>query len=42
MMHTAASHIQSVMDVEAFFHCLVDELNFNFQLYKGFAGFVCL
>lgn len=42
MMHTAASHIQSVMDFEAFYHYLVDERNLNFQPDNDFAGIVCL
>lgn len=42
MTYTAASHINSVKDVEAFFHHLVDERKVNFHPDDDFANYICL
>ena len=42
MTYTAASHINSVKDVEVFFHHLVDERKVNFHPDDDFANYICL
>ncbi len=42
MTYTAASHISSVKDVEAFFYHLVDDRKVNFHPDDDFANYVCL
>ena len=42
MTYTAASHITSLKDVEAFFHHLVDERKVNFHPDDDFANYICL
>jgi hypothetical protein len=42
MTYTAASHINSVQDVEVFFHHLVDERKVNFHPDDDFANYICL
>lgn len=42
MKYTAASHINSVKDVEVFFHHLVDERKVNFHPDDDFADYICL
>ena len=42
MKYTAASHINSVKDVEVFFHHLVDDRKVNFHPDDDFANYVCL
>ena len=42
MTYTAASHINSVIDVEVFFHHLIDERKVNFHPDDDFANYVSL
>ena len=42
MTYTAASHINSVKDVEVFFHHIVDERKVNFHPDDDFANYVSL
>ena len=42
MKYSAASHITSIMDVELYFHHLVDERKVNFHPDDDFANYVSL
>ena len=41
MGYSANSHIESIKDVETFFHHLIDERNVNFHPDDDFADYVC-